>query len=154
MVSTLSESTINVSIDGFVQEVVIDSGSVSNLMGEEDFFKLKGLGLKGKVEHCSKKISVKIDELLKEDIIERVEGPTTWASPVLVAPKPSGEIRLCVDMRPAKEAIVRERLPIPTVDEVLEQLNRSTVFSKLDLPWGFHQIELHEDSRDHYFYYP
>jgi len=56
MVSILSESTMNVSIDGFVQEVLIDSGSVSNLMGEEDFFKLKGLGLKGKAEHCSKKL--------------------------------------------------------------------------------------------------
>ena len=47
---------MNVSIDGFVQEMLIDSGSVSNLMGEEDFFKLKGLGLKGKVEDCSKKL--------------------------------------------------------------------------------------------------
>ena len=56
MVSILSESMMNVSIDGFVQEMLIDSGSVSNLMGEEDFFKLKGLGLKGKVEDCSKKL--------------------------------------------------------------------------------------------------
>ena len=47
---------MNVSIDGFVQEMLIDSGSVSNLMGDEDFFKLKGLGLKGKVEDCSKKL--------------------------------------------------------------------------------------------------
>ena len=48
----------------------------------------------------------------------------------------------------ANEAIVRERLPIPTVDEVLESLNGSTVFSKLDLRWGFHQIELKPNSRD------
>ena len=51
-------------------------------------------------------------------------------------------------MRRANEAIVRERLPIPTVDEVLESLNGSTVFSKLDLRWGFHQIELEPNSRD------
>ena len=51
--------------------------------------------------------------------------------------KPSGDIRLCVDMRRANESIVRERLPIPTVDEVLESLNGSTVFSKLDLRWVF-----------------
>ena len=94
------------------------------------------------------KVKAKIDELLEGDIIERVEGPTTWASPVVVAPKPSGEIRLCVDMRRANEAIIRERLPIPTVDEVLEELNGSTVFSKLDLRHGFHQVELHADSRD------
>jgi len=94
------------------------------------------------------KVKAKIDELLEGDMIERVEGPTTWASPVVVAPKPSGEIRLCVDMRRANEAVIRERLPIPTVDEVLEELNGSTVFSKLDLRHGFHQVELHTDSRD------
>ena len=90
------------------------------------------------------KVKAKIDELLEGDIIERVEGPTTWAvSRVVVAPKPSGEIRLYVHMRRSNEAIIRERLPIPTVDEVLQELNGSTVFSKLGLRHGFHQVELH-----------
>lgn len=94
------------------------------------------------------KVKAKIDELLEGDIIQRVEGPTLWASPVVVAPKPSGEIRLSVDMRRANQAIIRERLPIPTVDEVLEELNGSTVFSKLYLRHGFHQVELHAEPRD------
>ena len=51
-------------------------------------------------------------------------------------------------MRRANEAILRERHPIPTVDEVLQNMNQSMVFSKLDLKWGFHQIELSEDSRE------
>ena len=72
-------------------------------------------------------MTAKVNELLENDIIERVEGPTTWISPVVVTPKPSGDIRLCVDMRIANEAIVRESLPIPAVDEVLESLNGSTV---------------------------
>ena len=76
------------------------------------------------------------------DIIEPVEGPTPWVSPVVVVPKADGEIRLCVDMRRANEAIVGERHPIPTVDEVLQSLNQSTAFSKLDLKWGYHQVEL------------
>jgi len=50
-------------------------------------------------------------------------------------------------MRRANEAIIRERYPIPTVDEVLQSLNQSTVFSKLDLKWGYQQFELHPDSR-------
>ncbi|XP_028415017.1 uncharacterized protein K02A2.6-like [Dendronephthya gigantea] len=50
-------------------------------------------------------------------------------------------------MRRANEAIQRERHPIPTIDEVLLNMNQSTVFSKLDLKWGFHQIELAEESR-------
>ena len=86
------------------------------------------------------KVTAKVYELLENDIIERVEGPTTWVSPVVVAPTPSGDIRLCVDMRRANKSIVRERWPIPTVDEVFESLNGSTVFSKLELRCGFHQI--------------
>ena len=67
---------------------------------------------------------------------------------MVVTPKSEGEIRLCVDMRKANQAIIRERIPIPTVDEVVENLNGSAVFSKLDLRLGFHQIELDEESRD------
>jgi len=55
--------------------------------------------------------------------------------------------RLCVDMRRENEAVLRERHPIPTMDEILQNMNQSTVFSKLDLRWGYHQIELAEDSR-------
>ena len=94
------------------------------------------------------KVTAKVNSLIEKDIVERVEGPTSWVSPIVVAPKSGGDIRLCVDMRRANEAIIRERIPMPTVDEVLESLNGSTVFSKLDLRLGFHQIELSESSRD------
>ena len=93
------------------------------------------------------KVKEKVEELVNMDIIEPVEGLTPWVSPVVVVPKQNDEIRLCVDMRRANEAIIRERYPIPTVDEVLQSLNQSTVFSKLDLKWGYHQLELHPDSR-------
>ena len=94
------------------------------------------------------KVTAKVKDLIAKDIVERADGPTSWVSPVVVAPKASGDIRLFVDMRKAKQAIFRERIPMPTVNEVLENLNGRTVFSKLDLRLGFHQIELDEDSRD------
>ena len=65
-------------------------------------------------------------------IIEPVQGLTPWVSPVVVVPQQNDKIRLCVDMRWANEVIITERYPIPTVDEVLQSLNQSTVFSKLD----------------------
>ena len=67
-------------------------------------------------------------------------------SPVVIVPK-KNDIRLYVDMRQANEAVIRECHPIPTVDEVLQELNQSTVFSKLDVKWAFHQIELKEESQ-------
>ena len=83
------------------------------------------------------KVTAKVEELIAMDIVERVDGPTSWVSPVVVVPKASGDIRLCVDMRKANQAIIRERIPILTVDEVLENLNGGRVFSKLDLRLGF-----------------
>ena len=50
-------------------------------------------------------------------------------------------------MRKVNEATIRERRPIPTVDEVLHNLSGSVVFSKSDLRYGYHHIELEGDSR-------
>ena len=93
------------------------------------------------------KIERKLDELMQEDIIEKVEGPTPWVNPVVVVPKPNGDVRLCVDMRCANKAILRERHPIPTIEEILQDMQEGGNFSKLDLKWGYHQIELCEESR-------
>lgn len=50
-------------------------------------------------------------------------------------------------MRQPNRVIKRERHPIPTVHEVLNEMNGSTVFSKLDMNHGYHQIELSEESK-------
>ncbi|PIK41369.1 hypothetical protein BSL78_21779 [Apostichopus japonicus] len=84
------------------------------------------------------------------DIIEKVDGPTPWVSPIVVVPKPHApdKIRLCVDMRLPNQAIKRERHVTPTVDELIHDLNGSSVFSKLDLNAGYHQLELEHESRN------
>jgi len=94
------------------------------------------------------KVEDKINELVALDIIEAVDGPTPWVNPVVVVPKANNEIRLCIDMRRANEAIIRGRHPIPTVDDILQDMNGSTTFSKLDLKWGYHQLELAPESRE------
>ena len=94
------------------------------------------------------KVEEKIDELLKADIIEPVEEASKWVNPIVIVPKSNGEIRLCLDMRRANEAIEHVRHPIPTVDEILQGMNGSKIFSKLDLKWGYHQMPLEESSRE------
>ena len=64
------------------------------------------------------KLEKKVDELVDLDVIEKAGGATPWISPVVVVPKPNGGLRLCGDMRQANSAIVRERHPIPAVDEI------------------------------------
>ena len=93
------------------------------------------------------KIENKIDELEQLDIIEKVQGPTPWTSNLVCIPKKDNDIRLCLDLRQANKAVQRERFPMPNVEDTLEQMNNSSVFSRLDLKQSFHQIELEESSR-------
>ncbi|GFO01889.1 transposon ty3-g Gag-Pol polyprotein, partial [Plakobranchus ocellatus] len=88
-----------------------------------------------------------LKRLEEQDIIEEVEGPTPWMSPIVIVPKKSGGVRLCVDMREANKAIKRERHPMPTIEDMINDLNCSTVFSRIDLQQAFYQLELNEESR-------
>ena len=99
--------------------------------------------------HQRKNLEACVESLLQQDIIEPSDGPTPWVSPEVLVPKPKqpGGVRLCVDMREANKAITRERHLMPTLDEVVHDLNSAKVFSKLDLNQGYHQLVLHPDSR-------
>jgi hypothetical protein len=91
-----------------------------------------------------------LNELVEQDIIERVDDHigSKWVSPAVIVPKKDGRIRLCIDMRRANQAIVRHHHPVPTVEEMLHDMNGARYFSKLDLKMGFHQFRLHPESRD------
>ena len=99
--------------------------------------------------HVRKQVEAELERLEKLDIIEKVEGPTPWVSPIVVAPQPRNpsQIRLCVDMRRPNEAVKREIHITPTIDDMILDLNGATVFSKLDLSNGYHQLELDPGSR-------
>ena len=98
--------------------------------------------------HIRKDVEKELEWLEKLDIIEKVDGPTPWVSPIVVVPKDSGEVRICVDMREANQAVKREKHLMPTVDDLITDLNGATVFSKLDLSSGYHQFELSPESRN------
>ncbi|XP_047991724.1 uncharacterized protein K02A2.6-like isoform X2 [Leguminivora glycinivorella] len=94
-----------------------------------------------------KKVEEKLQDLIKRDIIEEVSGSSKWVSPIVPILKENGELRLCVDMRRANAAIMRENHPLPTMDKLLPQVRDAKYFSKLDIRDAFHQLELHPDSR-------
>ncbi|XP_033099920.1 uncharacterized protein K02A2.6-like [Anneissia japonica] len=95
------------------------------------------------------KVEKELRKLEDQGIIERVKRPTPWVSPIVVVPKPRNpdEIRICVDMRQPNKAIIRERHPSPTIDDIIAKVNGSTKFSKIDLKSGYHQLPLAEESR-------
>ena len=66
----------------------------------------------------------------------------------MVAKKKSGGLRPCIDLRPVNKAVIPDRYPLPTTEELTAKFYGSTVFSKLDLRQGYLQVPLHPDSRN------
>ena len=97
--------------------------------------------------HIRKDVEIELKRLEDDDIIEKTDGPTPWISPIVVVPKKSGAVRICVDMREANKAVMREKHLMPTLDDLITDLNGATTFSTLDLRNGYHQLELHPSSR-------
>lgn len=99
--------------------------------------------------HMRKKVETELLDLESKDVIERVNGPTPWVSPIVPVPKARNpdKVRICVDMRMPNTAVKRERHITPTIDDIIADVNGSTVFSKLDLNSGYHQLELEPTSR-------
>ena len=73
-------------------------------------------------------------------------GPTPWISPLVIIPKKNENVRICVDMRMANKVIHWKQHPSPTVDDLIHTLNTATVFSKLYLRSGYHQLSLAPES--------
>ena len=81
-----------------------------------------------------------LQTLLHQDIIEPADEPTAWINPVVLVPKKQGGVRLCIEIRMADKAIKCKSHVMPTLDEVITNLNGATIFSKVDLKSGYHQL--------------
>ena len=93
-----------------------------------------------------KKVEDEINSLVKSGVIESVDEPTDWCAPMVVVPKPNGNVRLCVDLTKLNEGVRRELYVMKKVEETLGSISNGTVFSKLDANSGFHQVVLTDKS--------
>jgi hypothetical protein len=83
-----------------------------------------------------------IKELLEKEIVHPSSSP--WGAYVIFVPKKDGTQRLCVDYRVLNEVTVRNKYPLPRIDDLFDQLCGACVLSKIDLRSGYHQLKIRE----------
>ncbi|QGA19827.1 hypothetical protein EYB26_007522 [Talaromyces marneffei] len=77
-----------------------------------------------------------------------VPSNAPYASPILMAKKPGGGLRFCVDYRRLNSLTRKDRYPLPLIDEVFERISKAKIFTKLDIRQGFYRIRMHQESSD------
>ncbi|GJS41122.1 putative reverse transcriptase domain-containing protein [Tanacetum coccineum] len=68
-----------------------------------------------------------------------------WGAPVLFVKKKDGSLHMCIDYRELNKLTVKNRYPLPRIDDLFDQLQGAHYFSKIDLRSGYHQLRVHED---------
>ena len=83
-----------------------------------------------------------LEELLEKGYIRPSFSP--WGSPVLFVRKKDGSLRLCIDYRKLNQVTIKNRYPLPRIDDLFDQLQSARVFSKIDLRSGYYQLRIRD----------
>ena len=87
-------------------------------------------------------LRVQLQELLDKGFIRPSTSP--WGAPVLFSKKKGKTLRLCIDYRQLNRVTIKNRYPLPRIDDLLDQLRGLRVYSKIDLRTGYHQLRVRE----------
>jgi hypothetical protein len=68
-----------------------------------------------------------------------------WGAPILFVRNKYGTLRLCIDYRQLNKMTIKNRYPLPRIDDLFDQVRGATIFSKIDLCFGYHQVRIKDE---------
>lgn len=89
-----------------------------------------------------KELKEQLKDLLEKGIIRPSVSP--WGAPVLFVHKKDGSLRMCINYRQLNKVTIKNKYPLPRINDLFDQLQGATVFSKIDLRSGYHQLKVRE----------
>ncbi|WMV58989.1 hypothetical protein MTR67_052374, partial [Solanum verrucosum] len=89
-----------------------------------------------------KELKEQLKDLLEKGFIRPSQSP--WGAPVLFVKKKDGSLRMCIDYRQLNRVTVKNKYPLPRIDDLFDQLQGASHFSKIDLRSGYHQVKVRE----------
>jgi hypothetical protein len=89
-----------------------------------------------------KELQMQLEELLKKGYIPPSVSP--WGAPVLFVKKKDETLRLCIHFRQLNKVTVKNKYPLPRIDDLFDQLKDAKIFSNIDIRLGYHQVRIKE----------
>ena len=90
-----------------------------------------------------KELKVQLVDLKERNFIRPSSSP--WGAAAVFVKKPNRSLRMCIDYRELNKLKVKNRYPLPRIDDLFDQLQGKTVFSKIDLRSGYHQLQIKDE---------
>jgi hypothetical protein len=90
-----------------------------------------------------KELQMKLEELMKKGYV--FPSVSSWGAPVLFVKKKDGMLRLCIDFRKLNKVTVKNKYPLPMIDDLFDQLKDAKIFSKIELRSCYHQVRIKEE---------
>ncbi|CAN4125198.1 unnamed protein product [Withania somnifera] len=87
-----------------------------------------------------RELKVRLRDLLDKGFIHSSVSP--WGAPVLFVKKKDGSMRMCIDYRRLNKVMVKNKYPMPRIDDLFDRLRGAAVFSKIDLRYGYHRLRI------------
>nr|GEZ35136.1 putative reverse transcriptase domain-containing protein [Tanacetum cinerariifolium] len=111
-----------------------------------DYWELNKLTIKN--HYPMPRIDDLFDQLQGSSVYSKIDlrpSFSPWGAPVLFVKKKDGSFRMCIDYREFNKLSVKNRYPLPRIDDLFDQLQGSSIYSKIDLRSGYHQLRVREE---------